>query len=91
MHSPGGASGKESACQCRKYKRRRLDPWVGKIPWRRKIATYSSILALKIPWTRGAWGKKSMGLQRVDTTEQLGVHIHTHTHTHTQCTTKVEK
>ena len=23
----------ESACQCR---RRRLDPWVGKIPWRRK-------------------------------------------------------
>ena len=26
-------SGKESACQCR---RRGFDPWVGKIPWRRK-------------------------------------------------------
>jgi len=33
---PGGASGKESACQCRRCKTRRLDPWVGKIPWRRK-------------------------------------------------------
>ena len=31
----GGASGKESACQCRRHKRRRFDPWVGKNPWRR--------------------------------------------------------
>ena len=80
MHSPGGASGKESVCQCGKHKRHGLDPWVGKIPWRRKIATYSSILALKIPWTRGAWAQKSMGLQRVDTAEQLGARAHTHTH-----------
>ena len=29
-----GASGKESACQCRRHKRRRFDPWVGKMPWR---------------------------------------------------------
>ena len=28
----GGASGKEPACQCRRYKRCRFDPWVGKIP-----------------------------------------------------------
>ena len=32
---PGGASGKESACQCRRPKRCRFDSWVGKIPWRR--------------------------------------------------------
>jgi len=32
---PGGASGKESACQCRRYKRCRFNPWVGKILWRR--------------------------------------------------------
>ena len=30
---PGGLSGKESACQCR---RRNFDPWVRKIPWRKK-------------------------------------------------------
>ena len=32
---PGGANGKEPTCQCRRYKRCRFDPWVGKIPWRR--------------------------------------------------------
>ena len=30
---PRWLSSKENACQCR---RRRLDPWVEKIPWRRK-------------------------------------------------------
>ena len=33
---PGGAGGKEPACQCRRCKRHRFDPWIGKIPWRRK-------------------------------------------------------
>jgi len=32
---PGAASGKEPACQCRRHKRGRFDPWVVKIPWRR--------------------------------------------------------
>jgi len=32
---PGGANGKESACQCRRAMRCGFDPWVGKIPWRR--------------------------------------------------------
>jgi len=32
---PGWLCGKESACQCRKRKRHRFDPWVGQIPWRR--------------------------------------------------------
>jgi len=32
---PGGASGEEHACQCRRHKRRRFHPWVGKILWRR--------------------------------------------------------
>ena len=35
MGFPGGASGKEPACQCRIPKRCRFDPWVGKIPWTR--------------------------------------------------------
>ena len=32
---PGGASGKELTCQCRRHERHRFDPWVWKIPWRR--------------------------------------------------------
>ena len=30
---PGGAGGKESACQCRRLKNCRFDPW--RVPWRR--------------------------------------------------------
>jgi len=35
---PGDISGKEPACQCKRYKKHKgcgFDPWVGKIPWRR--------------------------------------------------------
>ena len=31
---PGGSSGKEAACQCRRIQRGGFDPWIGKIPWR---------------------------------------------------------
>ena len=41
---PGGASGKEPACPCRRHKRRGFNSWAGKIPWRR---------AWRIPWTEG--------------------------------------
>ena len=33
---PDGASGKETTCQWRRHKRCGFDPWVRKIPWRRK-------------------------------------------------------
>ena len=33
---PGGPGGKEPTCQCRRYKRGGFDPWVRKIPWRKK-------------------------------------------------------
>ena len=36
---PGGASGKEPACQSRRHERCRFDPWVRKIPWRRTQQT----------------------------------------------------
>ena len=31
-NSPGGASGKEPACQCRRLKKQGFNLWVGKIP-----------------------------------------------------------
>ena len=33
---PGGTSGKEPPCQCRRHRRHGFNPWVEKIPWRRK-------------------------------------------------------
>ena len=32
----GGTSSEKPTCQSRIYRRRGLDPWVGKIPWRRE-------------------------------------------------------
>ena len=48
---PGGASGKELACQCRRHKNPGFDPWVGKIPWRRKWQLTPVILPGESPWT----------------------------------------
>ena len=66
MAFPGGTSGKEPTCQCRRPKRRSFDTWVGKMPWRRKgMATHSSILVWRIRWTEEPGGLQSTGLQRV--------------------------
>ena len=66
---PGGATGKEPACQFRRKKSHELDPWVQKIPLDEGMATHSSILAWKIPWTEEPGGLESMGPQESDTTE----------------------
>ena len=59
---PGGANGKESACQCRRNKRHQFNLWVGNISWR-KAWQPTSILAWKIPWTEEPGGWKFSGLQ----------------------------
>ena len=77
----GGAVGKESTCQCRRYKRSRFNPWVvGKIPWRRKI------FAWRIPWTEDRGRLQSIGSQRVGhnwacTHVYAYIHIYTHIYT----------
>ena len=38
-------SGKESACQCRRWKRHMFNPCVGKIPLEKEMITHSSVLA----------------------------------------------
>ena len=43
---------KKSACQCRRLRRRRLNPWVGKISWRRE---WQSTFCLENPMDCGAW------------------------------------
>ena len=51
------------------------------------MATHSIILAWKIPWTEEPSGLQCIGLQRVDTTEQLStgtVHYKEATYTVTQ-------
>ena len=46
---------------CLQCRRPGFDPWVGKIPLEKGIATHSSILAWRIPWTQEPDGLQSMG------------------------------
>ena len=45
--------------------RRGFNPWVGKIPWRRKWQPTPVFLPAKVPWAEEPGGLRSTGLQRV--------------------------
>ena len=77
---PGGTRGKEPACQGRRCKRRRFDPWVGKIPWSRKwqpapvtlpgeSVYWSTVQGVTKNWTRRSMHThnriKISGLQKI--------------------------
>jgi len=56
----GWLSGKESACQCRRCG---FDPWVGKIPWRRKWQP-TLVFLLGNLMDRGAWWATVHGVSK---------------------------
>ena len=60
----GGSDGKESACNAGDQ----VQSLGWKDPLKKEMATHSSILAWRIPWTKESGGLQFMGLQR-DTTE----------------------
>ena len=51
---PSWHGGKESICHCRRHKRHRFNPWVGKMPRSRKWQPMLVFL-LENPMDRGAW------------------------------------
>ena len=61
---PGGASGKEPTCQCRRLKRRGFYPWVRKISWRRARQPTPVFLPENF-MDRGAWRAIVHGAARV--------------------------
>ena len=68
---PGGTSGKELTCQCRRHKRHRFNPWVGKIPWRRAGQPTPEFLPGKSHGQRSLAGYGPWGHKESDTTERL--------------------
>ena len=63
---PIGSSGKEPACQGRRHKRHKFDPWVGKIPWR-KHGNPLQYSCLENPTERGAWWATVHGVAKSQT------------------------
>ena len=68
MGFPGGASGKEPTCQGRSHETRVQS-------LEKEMATHSSILSWRIPWTEEPGGLQFMGSQRVDGWLLLGSEI----------------
>ena len=61
-------SGKESTCQCRRH---RFDPWVRKIPCRRKWQAIPAFLPWESPGQRSLVGYCLWGHKESNTTQQL--------------------
>ena len=74
---PGWLNGKEPACHCSRCKRHRFDPWVGKIPWRRKWQPTPVFLPGKSYGQRSLVGYSPWAC-RVGITEQLNNNDNVH-------------
>ena len=72
---PRWHSGKESICPCRRYWRRRFNPWVRKIPWRRKWQPTPVFLPGKSHGQRSLEGYSPWGRPKKSWT-QLSMHTH---------------
>ena len=66
---PGGTSGKEPVCQCRRHKGRRFDPWVEKISGRRAWQPTPVFLPGESHGPRNVAGYGPKGCKELDATE----------------------
>ena len=64
----GGSDGKESVML-----ETGVRSWGWEDPLEKEMATHSSILAWRIPWTEEPGGLQSTGFQESDTTERLSL------------------
>ena len=74
---PRWLRGKESACQVMICRRRGFNPWVRKIPWRRKWQPTPVFLLEKSHGWRRLAAYSPWNHEELDTTEQLRTHTHT--------------
>ena len=68
---PKWLSGKEFACQCRRHKKRRFDPRIGKRPWSRKWQLTSVFLPGNFHGQRSMVGYSPWSCKESDTTENI--------------------
>ena len=68
--NPWWLSGKRICLYCRRHRRCGFDPWVGKIPWRKKWQPSPVSLSGKPHGQRNLAGYSPWGLKELNTTEQ---------------------
>ena len=65
--------GKEAICHCRRWKGCGFDPWVGKIPWRKKRQPTPGFLPGKFHEHKSLTGYRPQSCKELDMTEQLSL------------------
>ena len=78
FRSSDGASGRETACQWRRCKRHRYNPWFGKTPWSRKWHSTPVFLPGKFHRQRSLVGHSALGRKESDMTERAHKHACVH-------------
>ena len=73
--SPGGSSGKQPACQCRRHSRLGFVLWVRKIPWRRKWQPTPVFLPGEFHRQKSLVDFSPWDHKEFDATEHTGTHI----------------
>ena len=73
---PQGCSGKEFTCQCRRCKRRKVNPWIGEIPWSRQWQPTPESRLEKFHGQRSLAGYGPWGCKESDMTECARIHTH---------------
>ena len=83
LMEPASLVVKNLPAKCSRHKRHRLDPWIGKICWRRKWQSTPVFLPRKFHRHGGLVGYSQWDCKELDTAEPARARAHTHTHTHT--------
>ena len=68
---PGGDSGKEFACQCRRHRRHGFNPWVRNIPWRKAWQSSPGFLPGESQGQRSLVGYNPRGCRESDMIEVI--------------------
>ena len=68
---PGGTLGKEPTCQCKSHKTHGFNPWVKKIPGRRRYQPIPVFLPREFHGQKSLVGYSPWGLKESDTTEVI--------------------
>ena len=69
MGFPSSTSGQELACQCKRHKKCRFYPWVGKSPWKRARQLTPVFLPGEAHKQRSLVGYSPQGHEESDMTE----------------------
>ena len=85
MGFPGGSDSKEPTCQCRRCKKHGFNPWIRKVPWRRKWQSTPLFLPGKYHGQRSLAGYSPGVTQNRTQLKRLSMHAQEQVYKNVRC------